>query len=110
VDFEAAANGMIGLESALPLVLELVRDGVLSPMDALAKLTSNPAEIMGLPLGALRGAGLVHLTIIDPDAEYLIDTSTFQSKSRNCPFHGRSVRGQVLMTMVDGCARFTRPA
>jgi dihydroorotase len=61
-------------------------------------------------MGTLQGEGLVNLTIIDPDAEYVIDASNFQSRSRNCPFHGRAARGQVLMTMVDGRTMFTRLA
>lgn len=107
VEFEFAANGMIGLESSLPLLLELVREGVLSPLDAIAKLTSNPAAILGVPLGTLQGQGKVDLTIIDPDVEYTIDASTFRSKSRNCPFHGRSARGRALMTMVEGRTMFS---
>ena len=101
-EFEYAANGMIGLESALPLVLELVRRGVLSPMDAMAKLTCNPARILGLPLGSLCLGELVDLTLIDPDVPVVVNAAGFESKSRNCPFHGRETHGRALLTLVNG--------
>lgn len=107
-EFEYAANGMIGLESALPLVLELVRDGVLTPLQAVEKVSSNPARILGLPLGGLARGEPANLTVLDPDASYVLDARTFQSKSRNCPFDGRAVQGQVVLTLVDGAPAFSR--
>jgi dihydroorotase len=107
-ELDLAANGMIGLESAVPLVLGLVREGVLSPLQAAAKLSLNPARILGLPFGTLTPGTVAHLTVIDPELRYILDCNSFQSKSRNCPFHGRHVQGQVLMTIVDGCMAFTR--
>jgi len=107
-EFEFAANGAIGLESALPLALGLVREGVLSPLEMVAKLSRNPARILGIPLGSLETGKPAHLTVIDPEAAYVLDAETFQSKSRNCPFHGWKVQGQVLMTVVDGRIAFTR--
>lgn len=101
-EFDLAANGMIGLETALPLVLELVREGVLSPMAAVEKLTSGPAGLLGIPREGLTVGALADLTLIDPDVECIIDSKTFFSKSRNCPFDGRRVRGKALMTLVDG--------
>ncbi len=107
-EFEYAANGMIGLESALPLALNLVREGVLSPLELVARLSRNPARILGIPLGSLELGEPAHLTVIDPEVEYVLDAETFQSKSRNCPFHGWKVQGQALMTVVDGRIAFTR--
>jgi dihydroorotase len=107
-EFDLAANGMIGLESAVPLVLGLLRDGVLTPLQAAAKLSLNPARILGLPFGTLAPGTAAHLTVIDPQLSYTLDCNSFQSKSRNCPFHGRQVQGQVLMTVVDGCMAFSR--
>jgi dihydroorotase len=107
-EFELAANGMIGLESALPLILKLVRDGVLTPIEATARVTSNPANILGVGQGVLRRGALADLTLIDPDTTYVIDSGTFRSKSRNCPFHGREVTGRALMTLVDGKTAFSR--
>lgn len=107
-EFEYAANGMIGLESALPLILSLVRDGTLSASEAVAKVTCNPARILGVPLGSLQPGKPVSLTVIDPDVTYTLDCETFQSKSRNCPFHGREVTGRVELTLVDGKLVYTR--
>lgn len=108
IEFEYAANGIIGLESALPLILNLVREGTLSALDAVAKVTINPAKILNLPLGSLVRGKPVDLTLIDPEASYVLDCQQFRSKSRNCPFHGRPVQGLALLTMVDGRAVFSR--
>lgn len=107
-EFEFAANGMIGLESAVPLILGLVREGVLSSLEAIAKVTCNPAGILGVPLGALLPGMPANLTILDPEETYVLDCSTFRSKSRNCPFHGKKVQGRVLMTLTEGRLVFSR--
>jgi dihydroorotase len=101
-EFNLAANGIIGLESALPLVLELVRQGVLTPLQAIATMTCNPARILGVPGGTLRPGVVADITVIDPEQHYTLDCETFQSKSRNCPFHGREMRGRAIMTVVGG--------
>ncbi|MCU0588624.1 MAG: dihydroorotase [Syntrophobacteraceae bacterium] len=107
-ELDLAANGMIGLESAVPLLLDLVRQDILTPLQAAAKTSLSPARILGLPFGAFRVGSPAHVTVIDPDAKFILDCHTFQSKSRNCPFHGRQVQGQVLMTIVDGRMAFSR--
>ncbi|HBD07911.1 MAG TPA: dihydroorotase [Syntrophobacteraceae bacterium] len=101
-EFNLAANGIIGLESALPLVLELVRESVLTPLQAIAKMSWNPARILGVPGGTLRPGVTADITVIDPAEEYTLNCETFHSKSRNCPFHGREVHGRVSMTVVGG--------
>lgn len=110
IEFEYAANGMIGLESALPLILELVRDGTLSPAQAISKVTVNPARILRLPHGTLTVGTAADITVIDPEADYTLDQSTFRSKGCNCPFHGRRVQGCAVTTVCDGLVRFTRTA
>ncbi len=107
-EFESAANGMIGLESALPLILSLVREGLLSPLQAIAKVTSQPAAILGIAGGTLRPGTAADLTLIDPHRSYVLDCGSFQSKSRNCPFHGRTVQGEAVATMVAGKMVFSR--
>lgn len=107
-EFEFAANGMIGLESALPLILDLVRADILTPSEAIAKVSCNPARILGVPLGTLQTREPVNLTVIDPDKTYILDAGQFESKSRNCPFHGRQVQGQALMTLVKGSVAYSR--
>lgn len=108
LEFEYAANGMIGLESALPLVLSLVRKGVLTPLEAIAKITCNPARILGVPLGELQLGTPVDLTLLDPEEEYVLDCTAFRSKSRNCPFHGWAMQGRVLMTLTEGRVAYSR--
>jgi dihydroorotase len=108
LEFEYAACGMIGLESALPLILSLVREGVLTPLEAIAKVTCNPARILKVPLGALQPGAPADLTILDPEEAYVLDCTTFRSKSRNCPFHGWQVEGRVLMTFAEGRLAFSR--
>ncbi|WP_244083762.1 dihydroorotase [Desulforhabdus sp. TSK] len=107
-EFEFAANGMIGLESALPLILDLVRADILTPSEAIAKVSCNPARILGVPLGTLQTREPVNLTVIDPDKTYILDAGQFESKSRNCPFHGRHMQGQALMTLVKGSIAYSR--
>ncbi len=102
LEFEYAANGMIGLETSLPLILSLVREGTLSPLEAIAKVSCNPAAILGAPLGALKIGSAADLTLIDPEIHYTIDVNSFKSKSRNCPFDGMKVQGKAAMVLVAG--------
>jgi dihydroorotase len=107
-EFDVAANGIVGLESALPLILELVREGTLTPGEAVAKVSTNPARILGLPIGSLERGAAADLTVIDPHASYRLDCETFQSKGRNCPFHGREMQGRAWLTLVAGNIVFSR--
>ena len=102
VEFEYAANGMIGLESTLPLILRIMREGVLTPMEAVAKVSCNPARVLEIPFGALHKGKAADLTLIDPEVKYTIDVNRFKSKSRNCPFDGMEVQGKAVMTLVGG--------
>ncbi len=103
VEFDKAPFGIIGLETALPLTLKLVEDGILSLNDAIAKLTINPARILGLNKGTLSVGADADITIIDPEEEWLIDVTKFKSKGKNSPFHGWKVKGRVEMVIVNGC-------
>jgi dihydroorotase len=98
-----AAFGMIGLESALPVyVRALVEPGLLTWPELVAKLTVNPARILGIEAGTLAVGARADVTVIDPDAPWTIDPSRFASRARNCPFAGWQVRGRVVMTLVGG--------
>lgn len=105
-EFELAANGVVGLESAVPLILNLVRENLLTPVEAIAKVTRNPAAILGVPLGELRKGENADLTVIDPDEKYVLDCGKFQSKGRNCPFHGMEMQGRPQLTIVNGKTAF----
>lgn len=102
VEFDYAANGIIGLETALPLTLRLVHEGHLSLMQALAKLTYQPACILNLPGGRLQVGAPADLTLIDLNREFLVDINKLKSKSRNSPFHGWKLKGKAVMTIVSG--------
>jgi dihydroorotase len=102
VEFDAAACGIIGLETSLPLTLALVAQNVLSLRQAAEKLTCNPARILGLNKGRLAIGADADITIIDLNAEYTVDINTFKSKSKNSPFHRWRLKGCVRYTIVSG--------
>lgn len=101
VAFSQAANGIIGLETAVSLGLTLVHEGVISITDLIAKMSTHPARILGLECGLLPDRS-ADITIIDPDVSYSVDVNQFQSLSRNCPFDGWRLRGRPILTMVAG--------
>lgn len=100
--FELAEFGSSGLESLLALTLELVHNEHLSLIGALAKVTSAPSALLNLPTGRLYAGAPADLVIFDPDKPTRIEPDTFVSKSKNSPFDGRLVQGQVIRTVVDG--------
>ena len=102
VEFEQAAFGMIGLETAVPLVLALVRAGTLSPADFVARLSAGPARVFGLPGGSLADGAPADVTVVDPEAAWTCDGRALRSRSRNTPFSGRALRGRVSLTVVGG--------
>jgi dihydroorotase len=102
VEFDYAANGIIGLETALPLTLRLVHQGHLTLMEAIQKLTVAPARILGMEKGRLKVGGDADLTLIDLDREETIDVTRSKSKSRNSPFQGWKLKGFAVMTVVGG--------
>ena len=102
-----AANGIVGLETLLPLSLELYHRGHLTLLDLLRRLTSAPAELLNLPAGHLTKGAPADLVLFDPDAPWVVDTSKFHSMSKNSPFDGRPVQGRALRTIVDGRTLFT---
>jgi len=107
VPFEEAPNGIIGLETALPISLKLVETGTLSLSKLIAKMSYLPAKIFNLPGGTLKPASPADITIIDPDICYCIDVNMFFSKARNCPFDGWKVKGKAILVMVNGKVVYT---
>jgi dihydroorotase len=102
LEFDRAAFGIIGLETALPLTLALVEEGVLSLPEAIKKMSYNPATILGVNGGFLREGGPADLAIFDPKQEYTLQAGDIQSKSKNSPFIGQPLKGQNLLTMIGG--------
>jgi dihydroorotase len=101
VAFSSAANGIIGLETAVSLSLRLVQDKVLSLYRLVEKMSTNPARILGLESG-LRVGQPADITVLDPDVEYTVNSDNFQSLSRNTPFEGWQLKGRPIFTLVGG--------
>ena len=100
--FAAAPNGIVGLETALPLTLALVEEGFLSLEAAVAKLTTEPARAFSLSKGSLAPGADADVVVVDPEAQWEVDPARFRSKSRNTPFAGWKVKGRVITTIVAG--------
>lgn len=102
-EFDYAPNGIIGLETAFGLtVTTLVEGEVLTLAQAVSKLSWEPARILGLAKGTLSIGADADVTIVDPAREWTVNVPGFASKSRNTPFHGWKLRGEVLATIVGG--------
>ncbi len=99
----AAPFGIVGLETAVGLtVTHLLEEGYLTPLQMAAKMSTNPAKVLGIDKGSLKEGKIADITIINPTEEYVIDKNTFVSKGKNTPFHGKTVRGKVKYTIVAG--------
>jgi dihydroorotase len=101
-DFYQAPSGIIGLETALPLTLRLVEEGVLSLDNAITKLSTNPSKILGLDKGSLSKGSPADITIFDPNGTFVVEKATLRSKSRNTPFEGWKLKGVVEVTIAGG--------
>ncbi|MBQ4874951.1 MAG: dihydroorotase [Rickettsiaceae bacterium H1] len=100
---ETAAFGIVGLETILPLSLELYHTKKMSLMDVISNLTYKPAKIINKHnIGILEKGASADLVLVDLDHEWVIDVNKFESKSKNSPFNGRKVKGKVLRTVVWG--------
>lgn len=108
VEFNIAYNGIVGLETALPLTLRLVSDGVLPLSDAIAKLTINPARVLGLQSGTLEVGRVADVTVIDPQLKWTVEAQKMVSKSKNTPFDGWKMVGAATHTIVAGQIRYQR--
>jgi len=106
VDYQSAAFGLVGLETALALVLKLVREGFLPLERAVQALAARPAEILGIAGGTLGEGDPADLIIVDPEAEWTVTPGDFLSKGRNTPFAGWKLQGRVERTFVAGRAVF----
>ena len=101
--FTSAPNGILGLETAVGVIFtKLVHTNLLSLSDTIAKLTIEPARILGIEGGSLCLGKSADITVINPDLEWIVDANQFKSKSRNTPFHGWSLNGRATMTILGG--------
>jgi dihydroorotase len=105
-ELDQAPNGILGLETFLPLcVTHLIETSRLTWPQMLAKMTANPARVLGIDRGTLLPGRPADVTVIDPKARWTIDKERFKSKSRNTPFHGTQVTGRAVATVVGGAVK-----
>ncbi|MEW6106753.1 MAG: dihydroorotase, partial [Bacillota bacterium] len=103
VEYELAAFGMIGLETSLALaVTELVRPGILTLGQLVERMSYGPARTLGLDWPGIVPGAEANITVLDPDASFVVDPAGFASRSRNTPFSGRRLFGKVVATVVEG--------
>ena len=98
-----APFGIVGSETALALTItELVEKGVITPYQMAAKMSYNPAKILGIDKGSLEVGKVADIVLVDPNAEYEINVNDFVSKGKNTPFNGYKVKGKVVRTICGG--------
>ena len=102
VEFTEAPPGMLGLETALAVTLDLVRDETLSPIEFVRRWSTNPAQLFGLEGGTLRPGSPADIVLVDPGREWIYDAAQGFSKSRNSPWTGKTMTGRAAATIVDG--------
>ena len=103
VDFEKAPFGIVGLETSFALsYTNLVDAKILTPMQLIEKMSTNPAKLLGIDKGTIAKGKAADIAIIDPSEKYTINPEEFVSKSKNTPFGDTIVKGQIHYTIVNG--------
>ncbi|MDP3481634.1 MAG: dihydroorotase [Desulfoprunum sp.] len=102
VEFSAAANGIVGLETALPLALALVHEGLISVNRLVHLMSCSPAQILGVPGGRLAVGDPADITVIDPERVFTFSAEKSYSKGKNTPFDGWELRGKAVLTLLAG--------
>ncbi len=106
LEFNEAMNGIVGLETSLPLALCLVADGTLTLKEMVEKMSVNPSEILSLGRGTLKTGSPADITVIDPQLQWTVTEDVLQSKSKNSPFLGQEMKGGAKCTVVGGEIKF----
>ena len=101
-EFDAAAPGISGFETAFGLLMRLVHDKQLDLSRLVELLTAGPARAFGIDAGSLRPGAEADIVVLDPSADWVVDVQRFRSKGKNSPLHGQRLRGMVALTMVGG--------
>ncbi|MEN8257265.1 MAG: dihydroorotase [Thermodesulfobacteriota bacterium] len=107
VEFDLAANGIIGLETSVPLTLALVRDNIITPAKMIELMSVNPCRILGVQGGTLAQGASADVTLIDPDLTFTYEEKDVVSKSKNSPFLNCSLQGKAVLTILDGKITFS---
>jgi len=102
LEFDKAANGIIGLETSLPLTLALVREKVIDASKMVEVMSVNPARILGVAGGSLAEGAIADVTVVDPERQFTYERESVVSKSKNSPFFGKQLTGKAVMTIVGG--------
>jgi len=102
VEFNLAMNGIVGLETSLPLSLKLVEEGVLDLNQLVSVMSCNPAKILGIDRGTLKPGAVGDVTVIDPSKEWTVVAEKLETKSKNSPFIGWQMKGAAAYTIVKG--------
>ena len=102
VEFNLAANGIVGLETSLPLSLALVRMGLIAPARIVELMSSAPARILGVPGGSLQVGSTADVTVINPEKTFTFSVAKSFSKGKNSPFDGWNMQGKAVLTLVAG--------
>jgi dihydroorotase len=111
LEFDRAPFGIVGLETAVPIVCDrLLHAGRINVTRMIELLSTNPARVFNLPGGALSPGGPADITIIAPDVRTTVRASALRSKSKNTPFDGWELRGGVAATLVDGRLVYENPS
>ena len=102
VEFDLAANGIIGLETSIPLTLALVRSGLFSETKMVELMSINPINILGVKGGDLKEGNQADITVIDPNMVFTYTKESVVSKSHNSPFLDKKMQGKAVLTLVEG--------
>jgi dihydroorotase len=102
VEFTAAPPGVLGFETAFPVVLDLVRSGEITPLELMRRLSTNPARILKKRFGTLAPGAEADVVVLDPEREWIYDPLKGFSKSHNSPWAGKRMQGRALATIVAG--------
>jgi len=102
VDFQEAPPGILGLETAFPVVMDMVRGGEISPLELMRRLSTNAARILGVSGGSLEEGRVADIVVLDPARKWTYDPAKGYSKSRNSPWSGEPMEGGVVATLVGG--------
>ena len=109
VEFAQAPFGIVGLETAIGLsITELVHQKYLTLMQLIEKLSVNPRRILSLPEIHIQEGERANLTLLDPEIEWTVDVQSFRSKSKNSPFHGRTLKGKAIGIINNGKTYFSK--
>jgi dihydroorotase len=108
VEFNVAANGIVGLETSLPLSLALVEQGVLTMSQLVERMSCRPSLILGLERGTLATGAVADITLIDPTLQWVVEADKLASKSINTPWLGQKMKGAAKATIVAGRVVYRR--